>query len=386
MPASPKKKRKPSLMPAKIKPAKKLYFIDKVILFFTLIASVSILLSLLASLIDPRICWWLAFFGLAYPPILLANLILVLYWFMRFSKIIFIPLISILLGWSILINSFNISSSSPDGLKKSSDYLRMMTYNVHSFAGVGINSAKPTRTEILRIIKDEQPDVICMQEFFTRQKGEFAMVDSLKKVLHTNYFHSFSVNDINYEGNGIAAFSKFPIIHKGLIQLADKNSTNQCIFIDIKKADRIIRIYAVHLQSIQFMPQDYQVIDSVSKAEESNLHSYKRIASKLKYAFLKRSEQVYLVKNHANTSPYPYIIAGDFNDTPASFAVNKMASGLKNAFREKGNGFCTTYNGDFPNFQIDYILAKPDFKVINYKVFKKKLSDHYAVRADLLLK
>ncbi|RYE25486.1 MAG: hypothetical protein EOP42_21385 [Sphingobacteriaceae bacterium] len=63
-----------------------------------------------------------------------------------------------------------------------------------------------------------------------------------------------------------------------------------------------------------------------------------------------------------------------------------MASGLKNAFREKGSGFCTTYNGDFPNFQIDYILAHPDFKVINYKVFKKKLSDHYPIRADLLLK
>ncbi|MGI4749360.1 MAG: endonuclease/exonuclease/phosphatase family protein [Janthinobacterium lividum] len=373
-------------MPAKIKPAKKLYFIDKVVLFFTVIAAVFILLSLLASMVDPRTCWWLAFFGLAYSPLLLVNIIFVLYWFFRFNKLIFIPLISILVGWPILVSSVNIRSTSPDGPKKSPDYLRLMSYNVHSFQGVGTGVVKPTRTEILQLINEEQPDILCIPEFFSRQKGEYAMVDSLKKTLHTTYFHEFSVNNIGYDGNGLAIFSKYPIVNKGFIQLSGTNSTNQCIFIDVKTVSKTVRIYAVHLQSIHFMPEDYQVIDSVSKVEESNLHSYKRILAKLKSAFLKRSEQVYLVRNHAATSPYPYIIAGDFNDTPASFAVNKMAAGLKNAFREKGTGFCTTYNGDFPNFQIDYILAQPSFQVINYKVFKKKLSDHYPIRADLLLK
>lgn len=373
-------------MPAKIKTAKKLYFIDKVVLFFTVLASVSILLSLLASLTDPRICWWLAFFGLAYPPLLIANILLFFYWLIRFNKLIFVPVVSILLGWSILVKSFNISTTTHNQPKASPDYFRLMTYNVHSFSGPDSKNLKSTRTEILQLIKKEQPDVICMQEFYSKRKGELAMVDSLKQVLHTNYYYRFTVNDVNYEGNGIAAFSKLPIVNKGVISFGDQNSTNQCIFIDVKKANQIIRVYAVHLQSIRFMPEDYQVIDSVSKAEEANLHSYRRIMSKLKKAFLKRSEQVYFVKNHAKTSPYPFLIAGDFNDTPASFAVNKMAAGLKNAFQEKGNGFCTTYNGDFPNFQIDYILAQPSFEVINYQVFKKKLSDHYPVQADLLLK
>ncbi|RYE36001.1 MAG: endonuclease [Sphingobacteriaceae bacterium] len=373
-------------MPAKINSAHKLNFLDKVVLFFTLIAAVSILLSLLAGVIDPRRCWWLAFFGLGYSPLLIVNIIFCLYWLLRFSKLIFIPLLSILAGWPVLASSVSIHRSSPEGLKKSADYFRVMTYNVHSFQGVGTGAVKPTRTQILQLINQEQPDVICMPEFFSRKKGEFAMVDSLKKVLHTPYFYRFTVDDVNYEGNGLAAFSKFPIINKGIISFDDPNSTNQCIFIDVKKANRAVRVYAVHLQSIRFMPEDYQLIDSISEVKESKLHSYRRILAKLKSAFLKRSQQVYLVKNHAATSPNPYVIAGDFNDTPASFAVNKMASGLKNAFREKGSGFCTTYNGDFPNFQIDYILARPDFEVINYKVYKKKLSDHYPIRADLLLK
>jgi endonuclease/exonuclease/phosphatase family metal-dependent hydrolase len=60
-----------------------------------------------------------------------------------------------------------------------------------------------------------------------------------------------------------------------------------------------------------------------------------------------------------------------------------MSSELKNAFREKATGYEVTYNGDMPNFQIDYVLTKPVFKVENYRVITRKLSDHFPVRVDL---
>ena len=93
-----------------------------------------------------------------------------------------------------------------------------------------------------------------------------------------------------------------------------------------------------------------------------------------------------IIKAHAALCPYPYIISGDFNDTPASYSVNQMAKGLKNAFREKGTGFGRTYNGSFPNYQIDYIMASPQFDVASYQITERKLSDHYPVRSDLVLK
>ena len=92
------------------------------------------------------------------------------------------------------------------------------------------------------------------------------------------------------------------------------------------------------------------------------------------------------IKDHAAQCPYPYIISGDFNDTPSSYAVNAMAQGLKNAFHEKGSGFGRTYNGSFPNYQIDYIMASPQFEVTDYQIIEKRLSDHYPVRSDLALK
>jgi endonuclease/exonuclease/phosphatase family metal-dependent hydrolase len=63
-----------------------------------------------------------------------------------------------------------------------------------------------------------------------------------------------------------------------------------------------------------------------------------------------------------------------------------MNKGLKNAFREKGSGMGRTYNGSFPNYQIDYIMAGKQFDVLNYNIIEKKLSDHYPVCSDLLLR
>ena len=106
----------------------------------------------------------------------------------------------------------------------------------------------------------------------------------------------------------------------------------------------------------------------------------------LKNAFLKRSSQVDEVKAHFKTCNTSYIVAGDFNDTPASFAVTQITDSLNNAFLKQGTGLGRTYNGKFPNFQIDYIAATPDINVVNYRVIEAKLSDHFPVRSDLRLK
>ena len=93
-----------------------------------------------------------------------------------------------------------------------------------------------------------------------------------------------------------------------------------------------------------------------------------------------------MLKEHTEESPHPYIIAGDFNDTPISYTVKTISRGMNNSFREMGSGFGVTYNGAFPNFQIDYIFTSPEFTVKNYLIINKKLSDHYPVRTDLELK
>ncbi|MES2807547.1 MAG: endonuclease/exonuclease/phosphatase family protein [Bacteroidota bacterium] len=369
----------------KKKPQHKLPFIDKFFLWINIGLCLALLLSYLAPVTDPKKIWVIAFFGLAYPPLLLCNVLMIVYWVLRRSKYVVLPIATILLGYNTLNNNvgFRLSSS----VVKPANALRLMTYNVHDFKRLNPQPGdKSTKHDVFKILAEEQPDIICMQEYFSRNRGVFAMTDSIKKIIGAKhyYFEKFYGNDT--DGIGIAMFSKLPIIDKGLIQLTELDNSNQCLYIDIKYHDQIVRIYTVHLQSIKFEPVDYRYIDSVAKNYKADYSSTKRLGGKLKKAFIRRSEQVAKIRKHASQCSYPYIIAGDFNDTPTSFAVNQMAKGLKNAFREKGSGLGRTYNGDFPNYQIDYVMASPNFDVAGYRIIEKKLSDHYPVCADLVLK
>ena len=369
----------------KKKSDQKLSFFTKLLLFINCGVAMALLISYLAPVTDPRKFWPLAFFGLAYPPLLLANGLFIVYWLIARSKLAFVSVITILIGWNALHNNIGFSFGN-EAPQRSASNLRVLSYNVHNFRKGGLLFDDTTRRGILRIMRTTKPDVIGIQEYFSRKKGPYAMKDSISDLLGTTYGYTESSLESESEIIGLAIFSRYPIIAKGSVAVADPNSGVQCIYVDIKKDEKIIRYYCIHLQSFLFEQRDYSYIDTIKTSGKADISSTKRLAIKLKRAFLKRADQVMRVKQHAATCPYPYIISGDFNDTPSSFAVNQMAKGIKNSFREKGFGLGRTYNGDFPNYQIDYILASNQFDVLNYNIIKQKLSDHYPVYADLALK
>ena len=368
-----------------MKAKKQLTLIDRIFLWVNIFFGVCILVSYLSPTTSPDKIWLIAFFGLAYPPLLLVNLLFIVYWLIRKSLWFVLSLICIGAGWPILRNNVGLRFSSEER-PQGSNIVRMMTYNVHAFKKYGSNNDFSTKHEILNIIRGQQPDIINIQEYYTRTRGQYAMTDSIKKIMNSDQYY-FAKFDFNLsEASGMVIFSKFPIVAQGMIELTSYASDNQCLYIDVKRNNAIFRIYNVHLQSVGFDAEDYHDLNELSTAGKKNVSAARRMASKLKGAFQRRAEQVVKIKKHAATCPYPYIIAGDFNDTPSSFAVNEMSKGLKNAFREKGSGLARTYNGDFPNFQIDYIMTSQQFDVATYKIIEKKLSDHYSVRSDLVLK
>ncbi len=357
-----------------MKAKKGLSFITKLLLCINMGIALALLISYLAPVTDPAKIWIIAFFGLAYPPLLLVNVLAIIFWLFKKSWFALISLLSILAGYKVMQNSFGLHSARTYTQKESPDAIRIMTYNVHSFKKYGAKNDIWTKHEILDIIREHQPDILGIQEYYTRKNGEYDMTDSIKSILSRANLAFDAVNyDNDRDAMGMAIFSKYPIINQGLIRLSEKGSGNQCIFIDVKYKELVFRYYCVHLKSIGFEKEDYQYLDSISKKGKTDMHSFRRIGGKLKQAFIARSKQVHLIKEHIKQCPYPYIIAGDFNDTPSSYAVHEIAKGLKNAFREKGNGLGRSYNGDFPNYQIDYILATPRFKVEDYRVIEKKL-------------
>ncbi|MEO8887510.1 MAG: endonuclease/exonuclease/phosphatase family protein [Mucilaginibacter sp.] len=369
-----------------MKAKKKLPFFDKIVLWINYAVGLALLISYLAPIADPRKYWVIAFFGLAYPLLLLANALLILYWAFRKNWYALLSAGCIVIGINVLNNNiaFNFGNSNTPKLTDT-NAVRLMTYNVHNFKKYGASHDTSTRHDILALIKKQDPDIIGIQEYFTRKRGQYAMTDSMNKLLGYHNFYFVDVNQNEDEAIGIALFTKYKIINKGLLLLAEPGSENQCIYIDVKKANGIFRVYSVHLQSINFKKEDYKYLDTISSGKPDMI-STRRLGGKLKRAFIKRAEQVFKIKAHAKQCPYPYIISGDFNDTPTSYVVNQMSKGLKNAFREKGFGLGRTYNGDFPNYQIDYVMATPAFDVKSYTIVEKKLSDHYPIITDLVLK
>jgi endonuclease/exonuclease/phosphatase family metal-dependent hydrolase len=365
----------------------KLSFFDKIVLWLNAFLCIALIISYFAPSVDPKKIWEFAFFGLAYPFLLIGNLIFVIYWLLRKKWYALLSIVCIACGWTVLNNNIGFHTNGNNSEKpKDSANIRVMTYNVHNFKRYGSKNDISTKHEILDIINQQQPDIIGFQEFYTRNHGQYDMRDSVVRIMGSAYYYFEPIIFNNGEAIGIAVFSKFPILNRGMIPLSDKRSENACIYIDVKKGAHEFRIYCVHLQSIRFDPEDYKYINSISQEGKTDMSSTRRLGSKLKSAFMKRSNQVVKIKAHAAQCPYPYIISGDFNDTPASYAVNEMAKGLKNAFREKGFGLGRTYNGNFPNYQIDYIMVSPQFGVESYQIVEKKLSDHYPVRSDLLLR
>ncbi len=264
--------------------------------------------------------------------------------------------------------------------------LRMMTYNVHNFKRYGAKNDISTKHEILEIIADQQPDIIGFQEFYTRNHGQYDMLDSIQKILKCNNYFFEAVRSNRDEAIGMAIFSKFPISCARTNTAGRQDQRKSMYLYRCQKGRQnhpgLQRPSAVYPLRSGRLPLHEQR----TKQGKPEVGSAKRLGLKLKTAFLKRSEQVFKIKNHADSCSYPYIISGDFNDTPASFAVNQMSKGLKNAFREKGSGLGRTYNGSFPNYQIDYIMASGQFNVTGYNIIQKQLSDHYPVCSDLQLK
>ena len=369
-----------------LKIKKRLTTFDKCVLFINCISTSVLLLSYLAPVTDPRNLWIIAILGLMYPLLLILNIIFLIYWLIRAKLYVLISAMCILIGIKILMMNLRFNKLNTFDKKTIPASIRMMAYNVQGFGKFGkTNNNKLIQKEILQLISDKQPDIINLEEIYLDIFNRDTVYSSLKKTLRGGYHYFKSYNSTRWDSSGIAIFSKFPIIAQGSIYSPADHVETQVIYADIKNGNNIFRVYCLHLQSTQFDDEEHQYLKDVAKYGEVNLHESKIISGKLKSAFIKRSLQAALIKHHMAGCPYPFIVAGDFNDTPISFTVNQVSKGLKNAFIEKGNGFGITYYGDFPHSQIDYILLSPQFNVINYRVIDQKLSDHYPIISDLLL-
>lgn len=333
-------------------------------------------ISYLAVHINPGDFAFPAFFGLAYPYLLLANIVFAIIWAVRLRPETFISLAFIAAGITHLTNyiqPFRHREKEPGNIK-------VMSYNLmflNSFANSG---DRETEKNILALLKSKQPDIICLQELFI--SGDAGVKDAaIKKSLGGGYYsHTKLLGKGRNKFYGIATYTKFKITGRG--EIVHPGSSSLSIYTDIVIEGDTFRVFNNHLQSFRLKKTEKsfleELIDSENREAVNELIS---LSASLKKGFVQRALQAQVVKSYINRSPYPVIVAGDFNDTPVSYSYRKIKKGLNDSFVNSGYGAGFTYRGNYPPNRIDYILYDDALVNTKFETVRVKYSDHYPVVA-----
>lgn len=362
-----------------------------IILLFIIncVAAFGLLCAFFAQIISPTWFPLGAFCGLGFIYILALNLFFILLWIPIKYPYSLLSISFILINVSTIDKHYQLKGA--DKPPKCINCIKVMSYNVKLFGLYDTEDKKlrqQNKNKILQYIKEEQPDIVCFQEYFYDQskKLNFNTTDTLLSILklkdknyHYEYFTANRNNEFFY---GFATFSKNKIVGKGVVEMPDNSVI--ATYIDFKNKNDTVRVYNCHLASIHFENEDYEIGKQllINRMNDPKWQKKAKVLyNKLKLAFDVRKFQAKVLKQHIKKCPHYVIFCGDLNDSPASFAYHKVAGNLKDSFRTSGKGMGRTYLGEtFPKFRIDYILHDKVYKSYGHTVNTNiEVSDHYPV-------
>ena len=346
----------------------------KLFLWTNILNSFALILAYLCTHISPNSFAYFSYFGLAYPIWLGIALLFIVFWFFFRRKLVWISILTILLGFNHLRHFFTVNFSDPLLKQK----IEVLSYNVHIFNLYDLENRLANRNAIFDFLKAEDAGIYCFQEFYHQDgSANFVTKDSMVKLLNTPYYHERYTHELtNKRYFGVATFSKYPIINKGEIPF-ENDPNNFCIYSDLVTVIDTIRVFNAHIGSIRLQDDDYRFFNE-DTAEDlyHNNEVGQRILKRLKIGFEKRAVQAEKTAAEIEKSPYPVILCGDFNDTPVSYCYRQFNRLLNDAFVTSGNGVGTTYIGEVPSNRIDYIFYSDKFESAGFTTHDVDYSDH----------
>lgn len=339
---------------------KRLSFIDKVIFFTNSIFSLALLLAYLLPFVPPKTFPFLSLLSLGVPFLIIVNVLFLIYWLLRMKRQLFLPLIVLLIG---LHHVFSLFSFSPEPEKvDQNEVVSIMSYNVRLFNKYRWLEKDNVPQKIKNFIAKEDPDILCVQDYY---KTDSINIEKFKY----SYIQTKGENSTS----GHAIFSNYPIVHKGSLDFPD--TFNNAIFADIVVNGDTVRVFNVHLESLKIIPEE------VLEEEVSG-----KLIDRVGKSFVMQQEQIGLLLKTVENTPYPKVICADMNNSAFSYVYRKIEqAGFKDTFKEAGNGFGKTFDFDFIPLRIDMIFVQDPIRVIDFKNYDIKLSDHYPIMAKIVL-
>ena len=350
-------------------------FTRNILLAVNLFLVILLVLAYLSIYINPATVAFPALFGLAYPYIAAANVGMVIVWILFRKWYALFSAIALTAGFGYIHNFIRFANHG----KEEHHDLKLMSYNVRLF-NIYESGEKNTHSKMLQLMRNEDPGILCLQEYFV--KGDPAAGErKLKEGIGSQRFTHFKlIKSGTASRYGIATVSRYPIIHRG--DVIHPGSSSLTIYSDIVVDTDTFRVYNNHLQSFRLRRVEGNLLSEITGEEKgSSMDNISGIYRSLMQGFASRALQVDRVRRHMESSPYPVIVAGDFNDTPVSYTYRVMRRGLNDAFVEAGYGAGFTYRGKYPPNRIDYVLYSEEIECTDFDIVKVRYSDHYPVIA-----
>lgn len=185
--------------------------------------------------------------------------------------------------------------------------------------------------EAAAYIKKQQPDIICFQE-----------------APDNGYYHPDSIRQ---------AFAYAP--YRSISRRTDHSPVAIC------------SRYPIH--------QVKTTITAPGKTLKVRVKAAKDLILKMKDNYRKRADQADSIHAEIERSPYPVLVCGDFNDTPASYTYRQIRKGLTDGFRDCGSGYQYTFRQLYKLWRIDYVFYSKPLKGHECYSPEKSYSDHNMV-------
>lgn len=340
------------------------------------------MLTYLAPHVDPVTSWVPSVLAMSFTYQLLVHLGFLAWWAMFRRKRMLLSGAMLLLGYDHIGDHVQLFGRSAPNDELRGKPFKVMSYNVRLFDLYNWSKNKQTRDAIFDIFHKEDPDILCLQEFFYSSDRQFfhtktSLLNDFRFVAAHERYSKKARYDQHF---GIATFSSMPIVDKGHIDFPD-NPENLCIWSDIALPEDTIRVYNAHLASYHFGDADYRFIKELDTG--TNTDTLKqgglRILKRLKRGFRLRADEVRRIAGHMRQSPHPVLYCGDMNDVPMSYGYALLREELNDAFVESGTGLGGTYIGDLPSLRIDHIMHGDELESWDFTTIDRELSDHRAI-------
>ncbi|HEY9701514.1 MAG TPA: endonuclease/exonuclease/phosphatase family protein, partial [Allocoleopsis sp.] len=246
------------------------------VIIFTLIAYA-------APFIKPSEVSFLMLVGVAYPWLLVLNLIFIGIWAVSRYRYWWYSTICILLGVGNFISVFGVNYFKSKSNNSSS--LKIITLNV---LGFDLPAYKRNKIEgykqLNAFFEKENADVICLQEV-TGTPEQFKKQIENFPFCPVNYPYFFRIKD-----NGMAFLSKYPI-QSGDILPINKNGSNGCTYADILINNKTIRFYNIQLQSNEVSDIADNLANKGELDDKNSWFSFLKMLKRFRKCAIKREKE-----------------------------------------------------------------------------------------------